>query len=653
MATANIELMRRLNQQVAEVRQRIRANHLEGLQVLVTGSAAVGGDMLLSARDSVRNTEMFTVIMIVGLLVFIYRSPVLVLLPLITIAAALVVSMGIVAALTRLPGIPGFAWFNLQVFTTTRIFVVVILFGAGTDYCLFFISRYREEALSEAGPERSIVQALGGVGDALLASSLTTILGLATMFFTEFGKFRNSGPIIGLCLCITFLACVTLTPALLRGFQPLMAWSRRMRGAATTATANDSPFWRALARVITSYPAPILAVSLAIMAPLAGIGWISSGRVTYDFLAGLDARRPSRQGAELYNRHFSVGDKSPITVVVRKPDADFNEGREDRKQLGQLTHLLYVAGVTSVRSLTDPMGDYPPKKRYSLWQRKDWRTLFMRPHQRTTEVYVSQAPGYRGKVSRLEVISEYDPFSKEAIAVLSALDETLARLSESPGYWQGAQFAFQGTTASISDLRKVTQSDTRRIQVLVVLTVFAVLLVVLRKPIVCVFMVASVLLTYFVTLGMSDMFFRVLEGGGYQGLDWKTPLFLFVILVAIGQDYNVYLATRVFEEQKRFGPFTGLRRAVLRTGGIITSCGLIMAGAFLAMTSSVWGDIIPDSLPLLKGLFPADGALKAMVQLGFSLALGVLLDTFIVRPVLFPAFLALLCRWQSPPPAVK
>jgi RND superfamily putative drug exporter len=205
-------------------------------------------------------------------------------------------------------------------------------------------------------------------------------------------------------------------------------------------------------------------------------------------------------------------------------------------------------------------------------------------------------------------------------------------------------------SADLRDLKRVTQSDNRRIQILVVLAVFAVLLVMLRRPVVSLYMIATVCFSYYITMGVTVWFFAWLYGPDFLGLDWKVPLFLFVILVAVGQDYNIYLVTRVSEEQARLGPLPGLRYAVLRTGGIITSCGVIMAGTFISMTSGTWEPYLSWLPGASQLLGTGANALAAIVQLGFSLSFGILLDTFVVRTVLLPAFLALLHRWSEKRP---
>ncbi len=136
------------------------------------------------------------------------------------------------------------------------------------------------------------------------------------------------------------------------------------------------------------------------------------------------------------------------------------------------------------------------------------------------------------------------------------------------------------------------------------------------------------MLGYLASLGMTELFFRSLHHGPdpWVGLDWKVSFFLFVILVAVGEDYNIFLMARVLEEERKHGPIEGTRQAVMHTGGIISSCGLIMAGTFGSMLT---------------------GNLTALKELGFALGLGVILDTFIVRPILVPAFVVLLHRWKG------
>lgn len=656
LATDNIRVLEGIEEEVRRVEQTWTPAIAPGLTLGVSGSAAVGGEILRSSAESIRNTETFTIAIIFLILLVVYRSPLMVMAPLAAITVSLVAATSAVALLTQVDQLPGFSWWDLKIFTTTRIFVVVILFGAGTDFCMFLISRYREEREAGHACPEAVTRALGGVGDALAASALTTVVGLGAMFFADFGKFKHSGPVIGLCLLVTLAACLTLAPAILRGFGDVLFWPTRLQPRSPTsrdmpASAGQvSRLWWSLARTLTSRPGAVLVLAMIALAPLGAYGWRRADHVTYDFLKSLPKDRPARAGAELLRGHFPIGESGPVTLIAVRPGADFNEDPASRQAVAQLTSELYVEGVRSVRSLSDPLGVTPPNaKGVSGFSRRGLKTRFLRPHQGSKDVYVAQTPGWKGEATRLDVVLEDDPFSPAAARTLSRIDARLRDLADQPrSFWLGANFAYAGTTAGIRDLQTITQSDTSRIQVLVTLAVLAVLLAILRRPLVCVYMVASVLLTYYVTMGITHGFFAWLDGSDYLGLDWKVPLFLFVILVAVGQDYNVYLTTRVFEEQARYGPFGGLRRGLVRTGGIITSCGVIMAGAFFSMTAGAWAPPLAPWIPPLRWLVGTNAIpLPGIVQLGFALTLGVVLDTFVVRPVLVPAFLALLCRWRA------
>ena len=619
LAAENLELMQTVDSIMKETRATL-SDWPEGLTMGLSGSAAVGSDMLTSARASIANTELYTVVLVISILLIVYRSPALIAIPLITIVASLLVATGIVAALTTVNEISGMEWWDFKIFTTTKIFVIVILFGAGTDYCLFLIARYKEELATGKPRGAALADSLGGVGEALAASAFTTIVGLGTMIFAQFGKFRNSGPTIGLCLLVTLLACVSLAPALLRAIGGMVNWrlplslGKSNPEAATTGGQMDWA-WQRMADVIVTRPWTVLVSCTLVMLPFFFFGLNVS--ITYDLLSELNPDERSKQGAALMQRHFSIGQSGPVVVLAQKPDGDLGSA-DGVEAIRDLTNSLYVDGVEAVRSLVAPIGAKP---------KSGTRSIMLRNFRASKELYLSQEPTLDGDVARLELVLAHDPFSLAATKVLEDVQAKLGQISDDENsYWSGTKFVYAGTTAAIRDLREVTTKDNVRIQQLVVLSVLIILLILLRRPAVCIYLIISVLFSYYVTIGATQLWFQWMYGETFQGLDWKVPLFLFVILVAIGQDYNIYLATRVFEEQKAHGMFGGLRQAIIRTGGIITSCGVIMAGTFFSMMT---------------------GSLRGIAELGFALTLGVLLDTFVVRPILVPAFLAILFRWHS------
>jgi len=628
MAVENIDALDLVQQEVATMRDEIQAEGLRGLQVSLSGSAAIGGDMLQSASESIENTELYTIVLVILILLIVYRAPLIVIVPLLTIGVSLSVSINLLSMFAELAETPGFEWWRFKVFKTTKIFIVVILFGAGTDFCLFLIARFRECLEEGVSHVMAIPRALAGVGDALTASALTTIVGLGMMFFADFGKFRSSGPAIGLCLLVTLFACLTLAPALLRALGPAVFWpfhpqpkdgSKRQPGRGRFAT-----LWHRLARFLVLHPAKILVGSVLLLAPLAYFGSFSADHTTFDLLNSLERSRESYLGSVVLKQHFPIGEGSPIIVLAQKHDAGFDS--KDRRTAAVAMGAIFdltaalteVEGVSAVRSLAEPLGD-PPQ-----WSLTQTKKNILRQHRLTKSIFLAQSSEHRGNVTRFELVLNHDPFSSKAIETLSRAEAFLRTQRAQPdSFWNDARFSFAGTTAGIRDLRDVTRSDRWRIQVLVVLAVYLVLVVILRQPVVCLYLIASVLFSYFITIGATELFFMWQYGDTFQGLDWKVPIFLFVILVAVGEDYNIYLVTRITEEQMLRGPFAGLREGVIRTGGIITSCGLIMAGTFVSMTT---------------------GTLRGIVELGFSLSLGVLFDTFVVRTILVPAFLAVLLR---------
>jgi len=618
-----------------------------GLNWGISGSAAVGGDTLIESDKSIKNIHLATGVLVLLILLVVYRAPILVFVPLITIGIAVILAKDLTACLTQLGTVPGFGWFHFEIFKTSEIFIFVILFGSGTDFCLFLISRYKEELERGLDKARALEEALTQVGEALTGSALTVVCGLGMMFFADFGKFTYSGPSIALCLLVALAACMTFAPALLRGCGRLVFWPFGIKSAASSHASqplvvqDDSligRFWHWTSDRIMARPGLILLVSLIIMTPFAFEGW--HVKISYDLLAdlppiGIDKHgnevSNSVSGTELLRKHYPAGETGPVTMLVKKDGVNF-DSQEWRTEITKLTKQLYsfsmevpddvepTADVKSVRSLTAPLGDLPKKQGIRGLIGKST----MAHHKASEAKYVAQSGPRAGSVTRFDIIQAYDPFSPEAEDFLGRLEGFTQKLSKDPDSpWYQATFDFIGTTAGTRDLKAIVTSDERLIQQLVVLSVFAVILSILRRPMICLYLIFTVVFSYLATIGATELLFSYMYGEEFQGLDWKVPIFLFVILVAVGEDYNIYLATRVFEEERRLGREKGLREAIIKTGGIITSCGIIMAGTFVSLMT---------------------GTLKAMHALGFALTLGVILDTFIVRPVLVPAFLAWLYR---------
>jgi RND superfamily putative drug exporter len=239
---------------------------------------------------------------------------------------------------------------------------------------------------------------------------------------------------------------------------------------------------------------------------------------------------------------------------------------------------------------------------------------------------------------RIDVVFDVDPFARDAVARLdqaqAALKASLKKFSQPapeedeeeaappPQDYSDAKILALGSTASIRDLKLSTDRDQIRINVFVSIAVFLVLMLLLRQPLLCAYLILTVIFSYLVTLGAAYLLFWFLSTDTeFVGLDWKVPVYLFTLLLALGEDYNVLFMSRVTEEQPKHGAIPGILLALTKTGGIISSCGIIMAGTFASLMT---------------------GTLAGMVQLGFALAFGVLIDTFIVRPILVPSYLVLL-----------
>ncbi len=591
-----------------------------GLDISFSGSATFGRDIIRESARSAQSTERWTVILVVVLLIIIYRAPLLALIPLLTVVVATVTSLSLLAVGA------GLGWITL--FNGIETYVTVLLYGAGVDYCLFLIARYREELDTGATIEEAVSRTLERVGAALTASAGTVMCGIGMMVFAEFGKFRQAGIAITFGLAICLAASLTLTPALLRLFGRWAFWPNVARQHVTGPTgwiaSSDMPKriaqanllqrgWTRMGELLTLRPFAFWIGSILVLVPFAVAGVFWFGHLSYGLLTELPDSAPCVEGAEALTAHFPAGESGLLNVLVKADGVDFNSTRDltGKDIVRRLTKNLLedkeALGLHTVRSMTDPAGQRPLSRSAKIAANTLGRKLF--------------ASSSNPSVTRLELILHSDPFARDSIEEFRVFRDRFADYL--PEDIKDAEIAFLGATPNLSDLKEVTDRDQIRIDSLVMLGVFLILVALLKRPGICSYLMFTVFLSYLATLGITFMFFWAMDPGGFAGLDWKVPLFLFTILIAVGEDYNIFLMTRIQEETVHHGDVGGITVALQKTGSIISSCGIIMAGTFASLLA---------------------GSLVGMDQLGFALAVGVLLDTFLVRPVMVPAFLILLAQ---------
>jgi RND superfamily putative drug exporter len=616
------------------LRRRLSQSGEGAPRLMTTGPAGIGRDLTRAGANSLESTTVATVVLVVAILLLVHRAPLLALVPLVTIAGSVWVALKLLALGTL---IPGFYLVNIS-----RIFAVVMLYGAGTDYCLFLISRYREELAKGLPLDRALARGVGAVGGALAASAGTVICGLGMMALAEFAKVRCGGPAIAVSLAVALLASLTLAPALLRLLGRSVFWPVGAPRPESNRFRQREGLWGLISRKVVAHPLAVWGTSVAMLVPLAVIGF--TVKANYRATGELSPASGSVEGLAAIQRHFTAGEVGPVTVLLEaSADWDSKQGQAIIAHLSQ--GFVRLPNVAEVRSLTQPLGSplvQPPPflagDRAGLFQsvlRNVQQGLNEQVNRAAREVYLARLPGTSSGdrprfVTRLDVVFQTDPFDPQSIPTLDLLQVWLRdELPRSAASWAEVRSECYGVTVNSRDLAQVTESDRLRINSLVLLGIFLILLLLVRRPGLAAYLLATVLLSYYATLGATTLAAHWWSGRPFGEVDWRVPFFLFTILVAVGEDYNILLISRALQERKRHGEAEGTRRALARTGGTITSCGLIMAGTFSTL--------------MLAGL-------NTLVQIGFALAFGVLLDTFVVRPFLVPAFTLALgqSRKESP-----
>ncbi len=607
------------------------------LAVKVTGPGGILADLVNIFVGADVKLLLTTVLLVLVLLAVIYRSPLLALLP--------IISVGWV--LTIVNAILGFAA-KAQLFPIGQqptSIMQVLLFGAGTDYTIFIVARLREELRHEPDRQVALQTTMRGVGEAITSSAGTVILGLLTLVLAVLGLYSSLGLVLAIAVAVMLLAGLTLVPAILSvlgnaAFWPFIPRLQTTAERATEAVTPERGFWGRIARFVVRRPVWSVAGSLIFLGVLA----LGNLGVRPDFNSLTDLRNPtpSTDGYKLLAKHFAPGTLAPFSVVIH-----WKNGGDAYGQLVALDRITQavaaqptVAGVTGP---TRPDGNAPTIDPATLQQ--DFARLpqalkdAIRSGQGVPSGGTGGAPGgtvdpavvglYAATVSSiandshtavLSVTLRLDPYSAAALDAMTPIRAAARTAATDAGLSADvASVQLSGVTPQLADTRAASTRDTRLIVPLVLLLVAIVLGLLLRSVVAPLYLLAAVTLNYFAALGISSLLFTRIQGE--EGVSYATPLYTFIFLVALGADYTIFLMSRVREEAAKRGLREGTQVAVSRTGGVITSAGLILAGTFLVLTT----------LPL-----------RTLSDFGTAVAVGVLLDTFVVRGLLVPGVVVLL-----------
>ncbi len=627
-SAVTIEVRAGINQ--ADItRQKTLINDLEGavaaarpppgLQVKLAGAVATNVANQQSSQRTGNQTQLFTFLFIIVLLLVIFRSllaPVITLLP---AGISLLVS-------TRLIGELGAH--GLKISEITELLLIILILGAGTDYGLFLVFRVREEIRRGLDGRAAVEHALVRVGESISASAGTVILALLTLLLASFGIYQDLGIPLAIGIAVILLAGLTLLPALLAIFGKAAFWPSRV----TAGEVHDGA-WGTIAARLIRRPALTLAVGVVLFAALAvgALGYHSSG---FGGAASAPKGSNAAAGNALVASHFPQSNSNPANLIFqyRTPvwnnPAQVARAEASLRASGQFTALLgplspngtRLAPATYAR-LHALLGDPSKLPSVAAPGARAVSTVEYNAY-RSSAAFV----GTGGYVIQFE--ASLRAGGQQSTAALNATPTIRRVVTHSANLSGATDSGVAGEAAALYDVSSTSNSDLVNIIPVAIVAIALLLAVVLRSLVAPLYLIVSVAFSYLAALGVATLIF--IDIAGQSGLTFILPFLMFIFLLALGEDYNILVMTRIREEAKTLPLSDAVVRAVARTGSTVTSAGLVLAGTF-------------GVLAVVAGSSASGSQIRAV---GFGLAIGILMDTFVVRTLLVPATVTLLGRWN-------
>jgi len=528
-------------------------------EVYMTGPAGIGTDTLelFSRADLVLIFS--TVGLILILLVILYRSPLLALIPLLAAGIVYQVVMQILGLFGKM---------GLVISNQTVSIMSILLFAAVIDYSLFVFSRFREELKKEERKYTAMQRAMKHVGSPIFFSGGTVLAAMLVLYFAQFEDYRNFAPTFATTMAVIMLAATTLVPALFTLFGRRSFWPKIPRVGEEPVSKNS--LWSKVGCFVVRKPR----LSVGIVSLFMIIFASNLMNIKYDFnmLNSFPDDMPSLQGYQLLEEKFDKGDLAPTTILLEADEAVTDEQIEDLQQ--QFTDENLVANALFNGATDD------------------------------------------SNVIQYQLTFTESPYSIEVMDQLEVMIGKSEQFLQNSGV--SGQLYFAGETAKQVDDRSINNSDVILIVSLETILIFILLVMMTKSFKMPIYMMGTILVSFLAALGLgiflTDLFFDI------DTISNRVPVYSFVFLVALGIDYNIMLVSRFQEERKHHPVKKAVELAVANTGGVISSAGLILAATFAVLMTQ---------------------PIELLFVFGFIVAVGIIIDTFIVRGILMPGLLVM------------
>jgi RND superfamily putative drug exporter len=603
-----------------------------GLQAHLAGDIAIQVDQQKASGNTGNQLETASALFIILLLVLIFRSLSLALMTLLPAFIAFSISGPLVA----LAGQHG-----LKVSPIAQFLLIVLVLGAGTDYGLFLVFRVREELRRGLPRHEAIVRALTRVGESITFSAATVIAALVTLLAATFPFYSQLGIPLAIGIGVMLIAALTLLPALLSfrlafielkkrvfartfGREKLIGWSIQSKGG--------TGLWGRVAGRIVRHPVPTLAIGIVFfgLLALASFGYKASG---FGGTTTAPSGSDSAKGTALLAKYFPHSSANPTNIIFKLPKPAW----QDPAVLATAASKLQATGLfTKVTGPLNPVGPtLTPAQFAELHAALGPASKLPATPPPGLEIPAIGYQIYRATANYISpdgMTVQYqtglkagDPGGTAAMNAVPSLRRATTTVAHSIG---ATDSAVGGEAPAFYDISSISNSDLARVIPIAIVVIGLLLALVLRSLVAPLYLIASVALSYFAALGLAVLIF--IEIAGHSGLTFFLPFLMFIFLLALGEDYNILVMTRIREEAKQLRLREAVVRAVGATGTTVTSAGLVLAGTF-------------GVLIVVAGNGPGTDFVR---DIGVGLGLGILMDTFLVRTLLVPSTVVLLGRWN-------